>query len=118
MQERNPADPLRSLVMVLLALASIWSMTQEFGRVASPHGLWDFGAFIASGRAAAEGLDPYGIYPLTPHVVLPGFEAWNPNLNPPISALLFQLFDLAPPEVSLRVWLWIWPPACDGGPKV
>jgi hypothetical protein len=107
MLERNLASPLRSPVMLLLALASVWTMTQEFARVAPPHGLWDFGAFVASGRAAAEGLDPYGIYPLTPHVVLPGFEAWNPNLNPPISALLFRLFDLAPPEVSLRVWLWI-----------
>jgi hypothetical protein len=107
MLEPNPANTLRNVVMVLLALASICAMAVEFGRVVPPHGLWDFGAFVASGRAAAEGLDPYGIYPLTPHVVLPGFEAWNPNLNPPISALLFQLFDLTKPEASLRIWLWI-----------
>ena len=107
MFERYPADPLRLAVMVMLAAASVLAMTGELGRVLPPHGLWDFGAFVASGRAAAEGLDPYGIYPLTPHVVLPGFESWNPNLNPPISALLFQLFDLAEPQASLRVWLWI-----------
>ncbi|MCZ0963752.1 glycosyltransferase family 87 protein [Paracoccus benzoatiresistens] len=107
MLDRDPADMLRTVVMIMLALFSIWAMADEFGRVVSPHGLWDFGAFVASGRAAAEGLDPYGIYPLTPHVVLPGFEAWNPNLNPPVSALLFQLFDLAEPERSLRAWLWI-----------
>jgi alpha-1,2-mannosyltransferase len=55
MLKRNPANPLRSLVMVLLARASVWAMAQEFGRVAPPHGFWDFSAFVASGRAAAEG---------------------------------------------------------------
>jgi hypothetical protein len=92
----------------LLTLFSCWVIWVEWPRVSPPHGLWDFGAFLASGRAAAEGLNPYGIYPpLTPHVVFPGFDAWNPNLNPPISALLFQLFDLAPQDVSFRVWSWI-----------
>jgi hypothetical protein len=92
----------------LLTIFSCWVIWVEWPRVTPPHGLWDFGAFLASGRAAAEGLNPYGIYPpLTPHVVFPGFEAWNPNLNPPISALLFQLFDLAPQDVSFRVWSWI-----------
>ncbi|MCJ8518798.1 hypothetical protein ABID21_001687 [Pseudorhizobium tarimense] len=88
-----------------LAVLGIWAIDFEYPRVVSEHGLWDFGAFIASGRAAASGLDPYGIYPpLTPHVVFPGFEAWNPNLNPPISAILFQLFDIADHATSLRVW--------------
>jgi len=96
------------IAAALLTLFSLWVIWAEWHRIAPPHGLWDFGAFLASGRAAAERLNPYGVYPpLTPHVVFPGFEAWNPNLNPPISALLFQLFDLAPPDVSLRVWSWI-----------
>lgn len=91
-----------------LALASIFALESEFHRVFSPHGLWDFGAFVASGRAAVQGLDPYGIYPpLTPHVVFPGFASWNPNLNPPISTLLFQVFDIADPARSLAVWNWI-----------
>ncbi|MCF6371269.1 DUF2029 domain-containing protein [Rhizobium sp. TRM95001] len=94
-------------VAVGLAVLGIWAINFEYPRVVSEHGLWDFGAFIASGRAAASGLDPYGIYPpLTPHVVFPGFEAWNPNLNPPISAILFQLFDIADHATSLRVW-WV-----------
>ncbi len=109
---QSSAPPARSFSSLLLWLAcaavvafSVWVILGEWGRVLPPHGLWDFGAFLASGRAAAEGLNPYGIYPpLTPHVVFPGFEAWNPNLNPPISALLFQAFDLAPPERSLQVW--------------
>ncbi|WP_108396210.1 glycosyltransferase family 87 protein [Devosia submarina] len=92
----------------LLTIFSCWVIWVEWPRVAPPHGLWDFGAFLASGRAAAEGLNPYGIYPpLTPHVVFPGFEAWNPNLNPPISAILFQAFDWAPEDLSFRVWSWI-----------
>ncbi|QKK33320.1 DUF2029 domain-containing protein (plasmid) [Rhizobium indicum] len=92
----------------VLALMSGWVVRAEFPRVLSDHGLWDFGAFVASGRAAAAGLDPYGIYPpLTPHVVFPGFESWNPNLNPPISALLFQVFDLLDPALSLRIWLGV-----------
>lgn len=99
---------LRLLVMLALALLSLWVLNTEWPRVVSDHGFWDFGAFVASGRAAAQGLNPYGVYPpLTPHVVFPGFDVWNPNLNPPISALLFQVFDLAPIEVSFRVWSWI-----------
>jgi hypothetical protein len=38
------------------------------------------------------------------HVVLPGFDSFNPNLNPPVSALLFRVFDVADPQASLRVW--------------
>ncbi|MFU0504422.1 glycosyltransferase family 87 protein [Pseudaminobacter sp. NGMCC 1.201702] len=99
---------LRLAVTLALALAASWAIATELPRLVSAHALWDFGAFIASGRAAAQGLDPYGIYPpLTPHVVVPGFETWNPNLNPPISALLFQLFDIAEPRTSLWVWLGI-----------
>jgi hypothetical protein len=95
----------RLLFPIGLAVLSLWVINFEFPRVVSDHGWWDFGAFVASGRAAAAGLDPYGIYPpLTPHVVFPGFEAWNPNLNPPISALLFQLFDITDLATSLRVW--------------
>ncbi|MBX4891771.1 glycosyltransferase family 87 protein [Rhizobium bangladeshense] len=91
-----------------LALMSLRIIKGEVPRVVSDHGLWDFGAFVASGRAAAAGLDPYGIYPpFTPHVVFPGFESWNPNLNPPISALLFQTFDIFEPVQSLRIWWMI-----------
>ncbi len=99
---------LPAMAWSVLAILSLWSLRREFRRVLSEHGLWDFGAFVASGRAAANGLDPYGIYPpLTPHVVFPGFESWNPNLNPPISALLFQLFDTADPAATFQVWLII-----------
>ncbi len=89
---------------VALAVAAILVIVSEFQRTWPGDWLWDFGSFVESGRAAAQGLNPYGIYPLTFHVVLPGFDAYNPNLNPPISALLFQLFDLAEPHRMFRVW--------------
>lgn len=92
--------------LVILAL-SIMAISHELPRIINDEGLWDFGSFVASGRAAAEGLSPYGIYPLTLHVELPGFEAWNPNLNPPISALLFQLFEGPDPRALLEAWQWI-----------
>jgi hypothetical protein len=86
-------------------------IVSDLARVLPNHGLWDFGSFVASARAAREGLNPYGVYPLTMHVVLPGFDAYNPNLNPPISALLFRAFDVADPQASLRVW-WAISVAC------
>lgn len=104
----QPNRILPAVGWTMLAILSVWAITREFRRVFGEHGLWDFGAFVASGRAAANGLDPYGIYPpLTPHVVFPGFESWNPNLNPPISAILFQLFDVSDPAAAFRIWLII-----------
>ena len=91
---------------VVLILLSILAIAAEFPRALPGDWLWDFGSFLESGRAARQGLNPYAIYPLTFHVVLPGFEAWNPNLNPPISALLFQPFDWAEPHLSFRIW-WV-----------
>src|SRR3712207_4678956 len=92
---------------LLTVIAALVAINTEFPRIIHEPGLWDFGSFVASGRAASEGLNPYGIYPLTLRVELPGFESCNPNLNPPISALLFQLFDVAEPHEVFRVWRWI-----------
>jgi hypothetical protein len=101
---RATADSVRPLALLLLALVSARALVTEWPRLTGARGLWDFGAFLESGRAAARGLDPYGVYPLTPRVSLPGFEGVNPNLNPPVSALLFRAFDLAPPETAFAVW--------------
>lgn len=101
-------EKLRCGATIGLGLAGLCAIGVEMARLTSPHKLWDFGAFIAAGRAAAQGLDPYGIYPpLTPHVVVAGFDIWNPNLNPPISAFLFQLLDTGSPHTALSVWLSI-----------
>lgn len=92
---------------LLVLVLSFLAISHEFPRIYHDHGLWDFGSFVASGKAAAEGLNPYGIYPLTLHVQLPGFESWNPNLNPPISAWLFQFLDAGEPRASFEQWRWI-----------
>ena len=97
----------RWITGLLIVIAALMAIRAEFPRIIHEPGLWDFGSFVASGRAAGEGLNPYGIYPLTLRVELPGFESWNPNLNPPISALLFQAFDVADPYVTYQVWRWI-----------
>jgi hypothetical protein len=44
---------------------------------------------------------------MTMRLRLRGVAADNPNLNPPVSALLFQAFDLVDPVVGFRVWLWL-----------
>src|SRR5215218_6511197 len=97
----RPEDGIEGWLIAAIALVLIVS---DVARVLPNHGLWDFGSFVASARAAREGLNPYGVYPLTLHVSFPGFEAWNPNLNPPISALLFRLFDVADPHLTFRIW--------------
>ena len=102
---RLPGAP--GLAEVVLATVAVLVIIAEFERTWPRDWLWDFGSFVESGRAARDGLNPYGIYPLTFHVLMPGFEAWNPNLNPPISAVLFQLFDLAEPRRMFRIWYGI-----------
>lgn len=99
---------------LLLALVGLWVIAGEFPKTLPSESLYDFGSFIASGQAARDGLDPYGIYPpLTFHFVAPGFDVWNQNLNPPISALLFQVFTLGDPHRIFQIWYAI-SAACYG----
>jgi hypothetical protein len=88
-----------------LAVAALLALIAWGLETALPTGeLRDYGSFVASGRAAGEGKNPYGIHPLTFHVVLPGFDVWNPNLNPPLSIPLFQAFDRVEPRRGFRIW--------------
>lgn len=90
---------------LFIALLAVVAIKSSFAATLPGVGLLDFGSFVASAQAAQHGLDPYGIYPpLTWHVSVPGFEVWNQNLNPPISALLFQFFTSADPATMFRVW--------------
>lgn len=66
--------------------------------------LRDFGSFMGSGEAGIAGANPYGIHPLTFHVVLPGFDVWNPNLNPPISVPFFGLLWRLGPDHAFVLW--------------
>jgi hypothetical protein len=92
--------PARLLIAVCLLIAIVTGLERSL-----PSGeLRDFGSFVAAGRAGAAGQNPYGIHPLTFHVVVPGFDVWNPNLNPPVSVPLFQLFDVVAPAHAFRLW--------------
>lgn len=94
---------LRQLTVTAALLFLMWTGLS----FAWPAGeLRDYGSFVASGRAAARGDNPYGIHPLTFHVVLPGFDVWNPNLNPPVSLPVFALFDRIEPYTGFRTW-WV-----------
>ena len=88
----------------LLACLLAWIAFAGLQRSRPSGELRDYGSFVASGRAASQGLNPYGIHPLTFHVVLPGFEVWNPNLNPPVSIPVFAVFDRVDPQTGFRAW--------------
>ncbi|CAN5723577.1 glycosyltransferase 87 family protein [soil metagenome] len=90
----------RFLAAVTLALLVVTGVERSL-----PSGdLRDFGSFTASARAGAQGQSPYGVYPLTFHVVVPGFDLWNPNLNPPISVIAFRVFERLEPARAFRLW--------------
>lgn len=101
-----PARLVARALLWVLVIASLGAIWLEAPRALPGADLMDFGSFLASGRAAGQGLNPYGIHPLTFHVSFPGFEAWNPNLNPPISAILFRVFDIPDAHHAFRVWWW------------
>lgn len=90
----------KSVACLLLGILIVWQLSRSLPTPA----LLDFGSFWESGAAATRGDDPYGVYPLTFHVVMPGFESRNPNLNPPVALPLFQLFAALPPHVAFRHW--------------
>jgi len=73
----------------------------------SRNGLLDFGSFIASGQEATANRNPYTAN--TPLIFWPVFTKLNiggpaPNLNPPISVLIFQSIANLDPIKSVTVW--------------
>jgi hypothetical protein len=91
-------------LLIAIALAAIM---YQLPRTLPGDHLLDFGSSLASGQAARQGLNPYGVYPLTFHFMSDGFQIANPNLSPPISAILYQAFGLAEPHLAFRVWYGI-----------
>ncbi len=85
------------LAAVLVALNVDWSFPNSTY-------LSDFGSFVASGTAAAAGLDPYAIYPTTAHGLFAGTVYASPNLNPPISVLAFLPLAHVDPYWAFRAW--------------
>lgn len=94
-----------SVAWRLFAAACLFILIADGVQRSLPSGeLRDFGSFVASARAGTEGRNPYGIHPFTFHVVLPGFDVWNFNLNPPVSVLVFRVFDAASSADAFRWW--------------
>jgi len=65
---------------------------------------FDFSSWIASGQAAKAGGNPYLVYPLTYMVRVGNTYVPAPNLNPPISVLVFQSIADAPLDLTFRAW--------------
>ena len=83
--------------LIYLDLRNVaWSLPRD-------RALKDFGSFVASGRLAADGLNPYGSHPLVFH----SFGRDAPNLNPPISVLVFHLLGPVDPSAAFRAWYFI-----------
>jgi|GEM_PF-2326455 hypothetical protein len=86
---------LRLTTFALLVFCLLW-----FGLL--PHlpagSLHDFGSFVASGRAARSGSNPYGVHELTYRTP----DGPAVNLNPPISVLLFQVLAPLDPFTTYR----------------
>ncbi len=91
---RIVAEALLAIILVLNALLLVY--TTQPG---------DWGTFVASGRAAREGLNPYGVYPLTSRAEIDGATVHYPNLNPPVSLLFLAAIPDVDPMVSFRVWV-------------
>ncbi len=84
-------------------------VTISIGVVTSfPRGeLHDFGSFVAAGQAATQHLNPYaGHYPLVFRPYSPdlGRTIVSPNLNPPISVLVFSPLAYLDPYLAFVVW--------------
>ena len=70
-------------------------------------GLFDFGSFYASGQLSRQGENPYSLdSEYINKVSFPeiGIEGFAPNLNPPISVLLFRPFSRLEPQFALLLW--------------
>ena len=97
-----------ALACVLTAYASILLIESPFlaslatGQTANVP-LGDFGSFYASGQAAANGLDPFDVYPLTMDAAL-GRQGAAVNLNAPLSVPIFQVLTLFDPASARLGW--------------
>jgi len=84
-------------LVVFVLLCALWSF---------PRGnkLIDFGTFVASGRAALHGQDPYGVYDLTPHFSQGSIQGYSTNGNPPVSVPVFAVVSQLEPVEAFRAW--------------
>lgn len=100
---RLPHVPLERAVQLLEAGAIAFIVLRGLQwSLREGKGLLDWGSFIASGRAARDGLDPYGVYDLTFRVGPRAIPA--PNLNPPVSIYPFEWVAPFDPRLTYHLW--------------
>ena len=92
---------LRLLPWLGLVLVLVINLRLLFG----VHELLDFGSFVASGRAAQAGQDPYAVYPLTARGEYQGIEYTFPNLNPPAWLPVFEGLARLDPFTAKTAWI-------------
>jgi hypothetical protein len=113
---RNPegvqpesADLRRPGVWWTYAAASVVLLGAAFAYLPSfgPHAQYGYkvlGSFWASGWAAAHGLNPYEVYPLTWTFHLDGHPVVDLNLSPPALLPLFAAFSWVSVDAAVRIW--------------
>lgn len=104
--KNNPAKSLNIISIVIIFLAFTAIIVNVLFVTMSWSNPLDFGSFVASGRFAANGENPYSAdSPLIFRVEFPGIDHTGlaPNLNPPISILLFRGLAAIPIHTSLLV---------------
>src|SRR5512133_1442863 len=92
--------------IILLLLVCIYCINFLFV-IAGLDTFQDFGSFIAAGQLANEGKNPYSNdSPLMYSVDFPeiGLKGDAPNLNPPISVLVFQSIAEIDPNITINSW--------------
>jgi hypothetical protein len=95
---------IHTIIFLALALTYYVNITVVLGGLDE---LFDFGSFIASGQLAAHGENPYADD--SPLIFSVDFEEIDrsgvaPNLNPPITVLVFEQLANIRPLVSIQVW--------------
>jgi hypothetical protein len=103
---KRPDSRLRNDLGFVLALLAVVSNLSWAGATIATGDVArvDFGSFVAAGQAMRSGLNPYGVYPLTFHLITDNFDGDLPNLNPPISVYPLAWVAGFDPAISYRVW--------------
>lgn len=99
---------LRNRNILIIALLEISILFNLYGVIHTRDGLFDFGSFYASGQLYTQGENPYSIdspwiFWLRVKDDSPEFAA--PNLNPPITVLLFRLLSGFDAHQAKYVWV-------------
>jgi hypothetical protein len=113
---KNSKDPqmgtanrwIKPFAILLLIVSLLFSYAVNLVFVGTTlNSLHDFGSFIAAGKLADRGENPYSTdSPFVFHVTFKGVDLSGdaPNLNPPISVPIFKLLASADPFLAINLW--------------